>query len=198
MTSIRVALTGGIGSGKSTVAGLLRDHGALVIDADEIARTLVEPGMPALAEIEAEFGSDVIRGDGSLDRQALARIVFDDQVCLAALNRIMHPRIGARTAELLAATPPGSVVVYDMPLLVEQGLTDGWDHVIVVEAPVSLRLQRLESSGRISAADAQARMAAQATDDQRRAVADTVLVNDGNVQELQAAVDAVWQRLTRP
>lgn len=192
---IKVALTGGIGSGKSSVAELLAEHGALVIDADAIARDLVQPGQPALAEIVAEFGQTVLLPDGTLDRAGLAAIVFGHDDRLAALNSIMHPRIARRTAELMSAAPPGAVVVYDMALLVEQGVRPGWDHVVVVEAPARLRLERLARDRGIAPDDARARMEAQASDDQRRAVADTVIVNDGDRDQLAAAVDALWTSL---
>ena len=193
----RVALTGGIGSGKSSVAVLLAEHGAVVVDADQIARDLVQPGQPALAEIVAQFGESVLLPDGSLDRPGLAAIVFGDDDRLAALNAIMHPRIARRTAALMAAASPGSVLVHDMPLLVEQGIRPGWDHIIVVEAPLQLRLQRLARDRGIAPDDARARMAAQASDDERRAVADTVIVNDGDREQLAAAVAALWPALVR-
>lgn len=193
----RVALTGGIGSGKSSVAALLAEHGAVVIDADQIARDLVQPGQPALAEIVAQFGESVLLPDGSLDRPGLAAIVFGDDDRLAALNAIMHPRIARRTAALMSAASPGSVLVYDMPLLVEQGIRPVWDHIVVVEAPLQLRLQRLARERGIAPDDARARMAAQASDDERRAVADTVIVNDGDREQLAAAVAALWPALVR-
>lgn len=192
----RIALTGGIGSGKSTVARLLAGHGALVVDADAIAREIVRPGRPALAEIADRFGPGVIRADGALDRAALAAVVFADDAALAALNAITHPRIARRTAELLAAAPAQAVVVYDMPLLVEQGDTGRWDHVVVVETPLELRLQRLARDRDMTREQALARIAAQASDAQRRAVADTVLVNDTDEAALAARVDALWPRLT--
>lgn len=193
---IKVALTGGIGSGKSTVARLLEDHGAVVIDADQVAREVVEPGQPALAEIERRFGRGVIRLDGTLDRPGLAAIVFADGQALADLNAITHPRIGERTAAALAAAPTDAVVVYDMPLFVEQGGHGHWDRVVVVEAPMSLRLQRLARDRGMTEDEARARIAAQATDEQRRAVADTIIVNDGDLAALREEVVRVWRSLT--
>ena len=192
---IRVGLTGGIGSGKSTVARLLAEHGALVIDADQIAREVVEPGQPALTEIAERFGPDVITTDGSLDRAALAAIVFADAVALADLNAITHPRIAVRTAQLIAAAPDDAVVVYDMPLLVENDLAEGWDHVIVVEADREVRVRRLIERG-LDEADIEARMSRQASDEQRRAVADVVIDNSGDLDSLRAQVDHTWPHLT--
>ena len=192
---IRVGLTGGIGSGKSTVARLLAEHGALVIDADQIAREVVEPGQPALKEVAERFGPDVITTDGSLDRAALAAIVFADAAALADLNAITHPRIAVRTAQLIAAAPDDAVVVYDMPLLVENDLAEGWDHVIVVEADREVRVRRLIERG-LDEADIEARMSRQASDEQRRAVADVVIDNSGDLDSLRAQVDHTWPHLT--
>lgn len=191
---IRVGLTGGIGSGKSTVARLLAEHGALVIDADRIAREVVEPGQPALAEIARRFGDDVIAPDGRLDRGALAAIVFADTAALSDLNEITHPRIAQRTAELIDAAPDDAVVVYDMPLLVENDLADSWDVVIVVEADRDVRVSRLIQRG-LDEADIEARMNRQATDEQRRAVADIVLDNSGDLRMLEQTVDGAWSQI---
>ena len=194
--TIRVGLTGGIGSGKSTVAGMFADRGAVVIDADIIAREVVRPGQPALQEITETFGPDVVSDTGELDRAALASIVFTDEKALAQLNAITHPRIAARTQELMAAADPDAVVVYDMPLLVENNLTEGWDWVVVVEAPLSQRIDRLRERG-VGADNMEQRMAAQASDAQRRAVADVVIVNDGDLSDLSARVDVAWRQVAR-
>ncbi len=191
---IRVGLTGGIGSGKSTVARLLAEHGAIVIDADRIAREIVEPGQPALTEIAQRFGDDVIAPDGRLDRGALAAIVFADTAALSDLNEITHPRIAQRTAELIDAAPEDSVVVYDMPLLVENDLAEGWDVVVVVEADRDVRIRRLIERG-LDEADIEARMNRQATDEQRRAVADVVVDNSGDLRMLEKAVDGAWSQI---
>jgi dephospho-CoA kinase len=190
---VRVGLSGGVGSGKSTVAAMLAERGAVVIDADAIAREVVEPGTPGYAAVVAEFGDAVVT-DGRLDRAALAKIVFNDDNARARLNAIVHPLVGARTAALMAATPPDAVVVYDVPLLVESGLAEGFDKVVIVLAPQEVRLERLAARG-MPEDDARARMAKQANDDERRAVADEIVVNDGTREHLQAQVDAVWQRL---
>ncbi|MDP4676866.1 MAG: dephospho-CoA kinase [Candidatus Nanopelagicales bacterium] len=194
--TIRVGLTGGIGSGKSTVAGMFADRGAVVIDADIIAREVVRPGQPALQEITETFGPGVVSDTGELDRAALASIVFTDEKALAQLNAITHPRIAARTQELMAAADPDAVVVYDMPLLVENDLTEGWDWVVVVEAPLSQRIDRLRERG-VGADNMEQRMAAQASDAQRRAVADVVIVNDGDLSDLSARVDVAWRQVAR-
>ena len=195
---VRIALTGGIGSGKSTVAELLSERGAVVIDADAIAREIVEPGQPALADIVEEFGQGMLRPGGSLDRNALAQEVFDDPARLAALNRITHPRIADRAAELMAAAPTDAVVVYDIALLVEQELTQGWDLILVVEAPADQRIERLQRDRDMSPEEIQARMAAQASDEQRRQVADVVLANDGDLADLAAAVASLWRQKLSP
>lgn len=189
-----MGLTGGIGSGKSTAAKLLADRGAVVIDADAIAREVVEKGTPGFAAVIERFGDAVVGSDGALDRPALAAIVFTDDAQLADLNAIVHPLVGQRVAELEAAAPPSAVLVYDVPLLVESAMADGFDFVVVVEAPVEMRLQRLAGRG-MAEQDAHDRMAAQAGDDDRRAVADDVIVNDGTLDDLTNAVDRVWARL---
>jgi dephospho-CoA kinase len=195
---VQIGLTGGIGSGKSTVAGRFAELGALVIDADAVAREVVEPGTDGLAAVVAEFGEQVLDGSGRLDRAALARVVFGDEAARGRLNAILHPRIRARAAELIAAAPPGTVVVQDVPLLVETGQADRYDLVVVVEAPEQLRVRRLARDRGMPAEQARARMAAQATDEQRRAVADVVLVNDGTTDDLRAKVDELWRSRVSP
>jgi dephospho-CoA kinase len=189
---VQIGLTGGIGSGKSTAAARFAELGALLIDADTLAREVVEPGTGGLAAVVAEFGEQVLDGDGRLDRPALARVVFGDEAARERLNAIVHPRVRARAAELIAAAPPGTVVVQDVPLLVETGHAGAYDLVVVVEAPEELRVQRLARDRGMSAEEARARMASQATDEQRRAVADVVLINDGTPDQLRAKVDALW------
>ncbi len=197
MTGRRIGLTGGIGSGKSTVAARLSELGAIVIDADAIAREVLAPGTPGLAEVAERFGAGLIGPDGVLDRAALGRIVFADQQALADLNAITHPRIGQRTAELMAAAGPDAAVVYDVPLLVENGMAGSFDAVLVVEAPLDVRLHRLEGRG-MDRPTAESRIAQQATDAQRRAVATVVLDNGGSLDELNSQVDRAWRAVTGP
>ncbi|MFQ1001133.1 dephospho-CoA kinase [Modestobacter sp. SSW1-42] len=194
---LRIGLTGGIGSGKSTVAALLAERGARVVDADRIARAVLEPGTPGLAAVVGEFGDGVVGPDGALDRAALAAIVFGDPAARARLDGIVHPLVRARAAELVAAAPADAVVVQDVPLLVETGQAGGHDLVLVVEADPDTRVERLVGRG-LSADDARARMASQATDEQRRAVADVVLRNDGDRASLAAQVDRFWAEWVTP
>jgi dephospho-CoA kinase len=194
---LRIGLTGGIGVGKSAVAGLLGGHGAVVVDADVIAREVVEPGSRGLAAVVAEFGPQVRREDGRLDRSRLASVVFADEGARRRLNAIVHPLVAERTAELLAAAAPDAVVVHDVPLLVENHLAGHYDLVLVVEAAEATRLARLAERG-MPADEARARMAAQAGDADRRAVADVVIRNDGTLAELAARVDAVWRDRIAP
>jgi dephospho-CoA kinase len=191
---LRIGLTGGIGSGKSTVAARFAELGALVIDADVLAREVVEPGTPGLSAVVSRFGSAVLRPDGSLDRPALARLVFDDPEALAALNQIVHPLVAARRTELMSSAGPDAVVVSDVPLLVETGMAGDFDAVVVVEAPLDQRLARLAARG-LAEDEARARIARQATDEQRRAVATVLLDNSGSREELARQVDAAWRRL---
>ncbi|WP_448613056.1 dephospho-CoA kinase [Modestobacter sp. URMC 112] len=194
---VRIGLTGGIGSGKSTVAALLAERGARVVDADRIAREVLEPGTPGLAAVVAEFGAGVLAADGSLDRAALAGVVFADPAARARLDAVVHPLVRARAAEAVAAAPPDAVVVQDVPLLVETGQAGSYDLVLVVETDPEVRVQRLVARG-LSADDARARMASQATDEQRRAVADVVLRNDGDHAGLAAQVDRFWAEHVAP
>ncbi len=189
---MRIGLTGGIGSGKSAVARLLAERGAVVVDSDVIAREVVEPGTPGLAAVVAEFGEQVLRPDGTLDRERLGAIVFGDEPARLRLNAIVHPLVGARSAEIVAAAAPGAVLVHDIPLLVENNLAGAFDLVLVVEAPQAVRLERLVRDRGMTAEAAEARIAAQATDEQRRAVADVVISNDGTLDDLRARVDTFW------
>jgi len=191
---LKVGLTGGIGSGKSEVARRLAAYGAVVIDADTVAREVVEPGTPGLAAVVEEFGADVLAADGSLDRERLASRVFADDAARGRLNAIVHPLVRAETENRFAAAPADAVVINDVPLLVESGLAPSHDLVVVVEAPLELRLARLARRG-LAEADALARIAAQATDEQRRALAHVVIVNDGTVEQLDRQVARLWPDL---
>lgn len=191
-----VGLTGGIGSGKSSVSRLLAARGAVVIDADAIAHEVVEPGTDGLQDVVDEFGDGVLQPDGRLDRQALAALVFAHEVSLARLESLIHPRVRARREEILGGIGPDRVVVEDIPLLVEKQMQDAFDVVVVVTAPVETRVGRLVRHRGLDEADVRARIAAQATDDQRVAVADVVIDNSGSEAELEAQVTALWERLT--
>ena len=194
-----VALTGGIGSGKSTVAELFGQRGAHVVDADAVARWVVEPGQPALGALAERFGSGVIRDDGTLDRPALADLAFADDESRRALEAITHPAIVAEMDRRIAAAPPHAVVVVEIQLLVEtwdQRVRE-YDAGVVVEAPRDARLDRLVARG-MTREDAERRMATQATDEQRRAIATHVIANDGDFDALSCQVDTVWRALTDP
>jgi len=193
---LKVGLTGGIGAGKSAVSALLAERGAVVIDADKIAREVVEPGTPGLAAVVAEFGEDVLLPSGGLDREKVGRIVFNDPDRLAALNAIVHPLVGERMQELMDAAPDDAVVVYDVPLLVENGLASMYDEVVVVDAPEEVQVERLVEHRGMPEEDARARMANQASREERRAVATHVIDNSGTLDDLKAQVDALWETLT--
>ncbi|MDO5730369.1 dephospho-CoA kinase [Corynebacterium sphenisci] len=195
---LTVGLTGGMGSGKSSVSARLAEHGARVVDADAIAREVVAPGEPALAELAEAFGADVIAADGTLDRALLARRAFADDASRRRLNAITHPRIAARTAELFALARPGEVLVHDMPLLIENGLAGDHDLVVVVHAPEETRVRRLVESRGVDAGDARRRIAAQIDDATRLAAADVVLDNSGTREELREQVDRLWRGRLAP
>lgn len=189
-----VGLTGGIGSGKSTVADLLRAKGATVVDADEVARAVVEPGEPALGGLVERFGPGILDAEGRLDRPALAAIAFADEEGRKALGDITWPAIGEEFERRIKAAAPDAVVVCDVPLLVESKAAAARPYVsvIVVEAPMDVRLDRLELRG-VPRDDAERRMAAQATDEERRAVATHVVDNGGDLESLARQVDAIWE-----
>ena len=191
----RIALTGGIASGKSSVAELLAERGAVIIDSDVSAREVVAPGTPGLAAIVERFGEGVLRADGALDRPALGAIVFADPAARADLEAITHPRIRARADALRAAAPEGAVVIDVIPLLVEVGLAGRFDEVIVVDVPEEVQVERLRRRDGFTRDEAMARLAAQASRDDRLAVADHVVDNTGTPAELEASVDALWRRL---
>lgn len=195
---LRIGLSGGIGSGKSTVSARLAELGAVVIDADLIAREVVEPGTPGLAEIAKRFGPDVIAADGSLDRPALGAIVFADESARRDLEAITHPRIHERSAEMMTAAAPGSIVVHDIPLLVEMGREARYALTVIVDVPEQLRLERLVELRGMPEDQARARIAAQADDEARRAAADVLVDNSGSVQQLHETVDRLWHERLVP
>jgi dephospho-CoA kinase len=190
-------LTGGIGSGKSEVSRRLVSLGAVLVDADAVAREVVEPGTPGLAAVTEEFGEEILRPDGSLDRDRLGTIVFADEQRRARLNAIVHPLVGARMQELVEDAPDDAIVVYDVPLLTENDLAGLYDLVVVVDAPVEEQVRRLTELRGMTEEAARARIAVQATREQRRAVADRVIDNSGTIESLAAQVDDLWAELTR-
>ncbi|MFD4720148.1 dephospho-CoA kinase [Streptomyces sp. NPDC058423] len=192
---LKVGLTGGIGAGKSEVSRLLASYGAVLIDADKIAREVVEPGTPGLAAVVEAFGPDVLTPEGTLDRPRLGAIVFSDAERLARLNAIVHPLVGARSAELEAAAGPDAVVVHDVPLLTENGLAPLYDLVVVVDAAPETQLDRLVRQRGMTESEARARMATQATREQRRAIAHVLIDNDGPREALEPQVRKVWAEL---
>jgi dephospho-CoA kinase len=194
---LRVGLTGGIGAGKSEVSRRLAAQGAVVIDADLIAREVVAPGTDGLAEVIAAFGPSVLGPDGELDRVALGDIVFADEEKLATLNAIVHPRVAMRMREVEDAAGAGSVIVHDVPLIAENGLASRYDLVVVVDVPARIQLDRLVRLRGMSREQAQARMAAQATREERLAIATIVVDNSGSLAELDRQVGELWAELRR-
>ena len=193
-----VALSGGIASGKSTIARRLAEHGAVHVDADQLAREAVAAGSPGLAAIAARFGSAVIAADGTLDRAALGSVVFDDAEALEALNAIVHPEVSRIAQQRIAAAKaadPDTVVVYDVPLLVEANVSMPWDLVVIAEAPAEIRKRRMIELRGMSAEDAERRIANQASDAERRAVADVIIDTGGSEAYTLEQADALWERL---
>lgn len=192
---LRVGLTGGIASGKTTVSDALREHGAVVIDADVLAREVVEPGSPGLAAVAARFGPEVLTEDGRLNRAALGQIVFADAGARRDLEAIIHPAVRARAAQIEAAAAPDAVVVQVIPLLVETGQHDDFDVLVVVDAEPDHQLARLRQRNGLDPEAAQARIAAQAARHERLAVADVVLDNTADHDELRRQIDRLWADL---
>jgi len=193
-----IALTGGIASGKSTIATRLAEHGAVIVDADAIVRDVQQPGTPVLARIAEEFGADVLTPEGALDRAALGARVFGDDAALARLNAIVHPAVRAESARRFAAAlaaDPHAVVVYDVPLLVEARVDDPWDLIVVADAPAEVRHRRLVELRGMTDAAASARIASQVDDERRRAIADVVVDTSGTIDATVAQTDALWERL---
>lgn len=193
-----IALTGGIASGKSTIARRLSEHGAVVVDADQIVRDVQQPGSPVLAAIAAEFGDDVVSADGALDRAALGSRVFGDPDAVARLNAIVHPAVRDESARRFAAAftaDAGAVVVYDVPLLVEARASDPWDLIVVAHAPQDVRARRLVELRGMTEQDAAARLASQVSDDARLAIADVVIDTSGTIAHTLAQTDDLWATL---
>jgi dephospho-CoA kinase len=194
---LRVGLTGGIGSGKSEVSKRLAAQGAVIIDADAIAREVVAPGTDGLAEVVEAFGKEILRADGELDRPRLGDIVFADPELRGKLNAIVHPRVGARMAELERGAGPGAIVVHDVPLIAENGLAGGYDLVVVVDVPPRIQVERLVRNRGMTREQALARMAAQASREQRLAIAGIVIDNSGSLAELDRQAGDLWAELRR-
>ncbi|MFN2590201.1 MAG: dephospho-CoA kinase [Actinomycetota bacterium] len=191
-----VGLTGGIGAGKSTVARMLAERGAVVFDADHLARAAIEPGTDGYDHVIERFGSTVVGPDGSVDRDLLADLVFEDEAARRDLEAIIHPEVGRLFREFTRTyRDTDHIVVYDVPLLVETGMQEVFDLVVVVEAPEEVRVARLLADRRMSEGEARARISAQATDEQRASVADVVVRNAGNVSDFERQVEEVWQEL---
>jgi len=194
-----IALTGGIASGKSTIARRLAEHGAVVVDADAIVRDVQRPGSPVLDAIAAEFGPDLIAEDGALDRAALGAVVFGDPDALGRLNAIVHPAVrreSQRRFEEALTDDPDAVVVYDVPLLVEARVDDPWDLIVVAHAPAAVREARLVGRRGMDAASARARIASQVPDERRLEVADVVIDTSGSLEHTNAQADELWNRLS--
>jgi dephospho-CoA kinase len=194
---LRVGLTGGIGSGKSTVGALLAEHGAVIIDSDALAREVVAAGSAGLAAVVDVFGPEVLTAAGELDRAAMGRQVFADPAARARLEAVIHPLVRRRAAEIEAAAPTDAVVVHDIPLLVETGQAGSFDVVVVVDAPVELQIDRLTRERDMTAEEARSRIDAQASRGERLAVADHVVANDSTPAALREAVDRLWTQLSR-
>ena len=193
-----IALTGGIASGKSTIARRLAEHGAVIVDADQIVRDVQAPGSPVLERIAETFGASVIDGEGALDRAALGAKVFGDPELLGQLNAIVHPAVreeSQRRFDAALTADPGAVVVYDVPLLVEARVDDPWDLIVVAHAPAPERLRRLTELRGMDANAAQARIDAQVSDERRLAIADVVIDTAGSLEHTHEQIDALWERI---
>ncbi|MBA2952391.1 dephospho-CoA kinase [Nocardioides sp. MAH-18] len=193
---MRVGLTGGIASGKSTVSEIFAELGAVIIDGDKLAREVVERGTPGLAQVVEAFGPEILTPDGDLDRPKLGQVVFNDEARRKVLEGIVHPLVFERYAALEASAPTDGVVVHDIPLLAETGRADTFDAVVVVETPVEVQVERMLRDRGWTREDAESRISAQATAEQRRAIATHLIVNDGSLADLRARVEEVWAELT--
>jgi dephospho-CoA kinase len=195
-----VALTGGIASGKSTIARRLAEHGAVIVDADQVVRDVQGPGSPVLHAIAAEFGTEMVDEDGALDRARLGSRVFGDAAAVKRLNAIVHPAVrteSQRRFDAAFAADPDAVVVYDVPLLAEARLGEPWDLIVVAHAPADVRAARLVAVRGMSEADARARIAAQVTDEERLRIADVVIETDGALERTLASTDELWGSMAR-
>jgi len=195
LLAVRVGLTGGIASGKSTVSAMLAGLGAVVIDADRLAREVVEPGTPGLAAVVEAFGPEILTETGAMDRAAVGAIVFGDEERRRALEAIIHPLVRARSRELEEAAGPDAIVVHDIPLLVETGQADAFDAVIVVDAPHETALGRMVDDRGWTPEQARARIAAQASREDRRAVATYLIENTGTIEDLRNKVTEVFDEM---
>jgi dephospho-CoA kinase len=193
---MRVGLTGGVASGKSTVSAILRELGAVVIDADQLAREVVARGTPGLEAVVAEFGEGLLTSEGDLDRPAMASLVFHDDDARKRLEGIVHPLVYEKVHELEARAPEGALVVHDVPLLAEAGRADGFDAVVVVDVPTEVQVERMVRDRGWTEEDARSRIGAQASREDRLAVATYVLDNTGTRDELRAEVEALYRTLT--
>ena len=193
---MRVGLTGGIASGKSTVSEIFAELGAVIIDGDKLAREVVERGTPGLAQVVEAFGPEILTPDGDLDRPKLGQVVFNDEARRKVLEGIVHPLVFERYAALEASAPTDGVVVHDIPLLAETGRADTFDAVVVVETPVEVQVERMLRDRGWTREDAESRIAAQASAEQRRAIATHLIVNDGSLADLRARVEEVWAELS--
>lgn len=188
-----VGLTGGIGSGKSTVASCFSEHGATVVDADEISRSITAHGSPVLVELQSKFGLDILDSDGNLKRALLAERAFSTEEKTHVLNEIMHARIREKAMQIIQSLPDDGIVIYDMPLLVETNSVEVCDFVVVVDASEKVRQDRLMTSRNMSKADIEARMSRQISADQRNAVADIVITNETDTGNLREQCDRAWE-----
>jgi dephospho-CoA kinase len=195
--SLRVGLTGGIGAGKSEVSRRLASYGAAVIDADAVAREVVAPGTPGLAEVVQEFGQDLLRADGTLDRDRLGELVFADESLRKKLNAIVHHRVGARMADLEQEAGDAAIIVFDIPLIAENDLAGSFDLVVVVDVPPRVQVERLMRERDMPREAAEARIRAQATREERLAIATIVVDNSGSLAELDREVGELWAELRR-
>ncbi len=194
-TRVRVGLTGGVASGKSTVSAMLRELGAVVIDADALAREVVAKGTPGLAEVVAEFGEDLLTEDGELDRPAMGRLVFGDEAARRRLEAIVHPLVFEQIVGLEESAPPGGVVVHDIPLLAENGRGGDFDAVVVVDAPPELQVERMVRDRGWTREEAESRMRAQASRQDRLAIATHVVENSGTREDLRGRVAEVFDEV---